>query len=338
MLLTQSVGFRLSLKDLFDQMIFLKLILTNLGYKFYWPVSFDQKFQVKKFLLKFLKVHSTNLFYFTRFNALRSSFETIVVDGDDDDDDIELIYVNLKINEQESLFAKASIYLSLCLYRNQIINYFVSLGLTSVCLVALSDEGNNRFMRKDSIFKYYSFLTSIFPREFLFHPAEIEKLFDLTLVYFKIMKLSDEEEGKIRVSKHNYKQIKLFILLIKPFIFNYSIVYKLILSKKMNRFDNEKNFYKKLQECLFDEITRGENGKIFDFEYTYELLSLNLLSNSVLVLRNFKILNKNSNEFEIDLEKLNGLYLQLCDIIVNLELNRTKFENEGTTSKIIAKL
>jgi hypothetical protein len=193
-------------------------------------------------------------------------------------------------------------------------------------------------MRKDSIFKYYSFLTSIFPREFLFHPAEIEKLFDLTLVYFKIMKLSDEEEGKIRVSKHNYKQIKLFILLIKPFIFNYSIVYKLILSKKMNRFDNEKNFYKKLQECLFDEITRGENGKIFDFEYTYELLSLNLLSNSVLVLRNFKILNKNSNEFEIDLEKLNGLYLQLCDIIVNLELNRTKFENEGTTSKIIAKL
>ena len=147
--------------------------------------------------------------------------------------------------------------------------------------------------------------------------------------------------AEIRVSKHNYKQIKLFISLIKPCIFNYSIVYKLILNKKMSRFDNEKNFYKKLQEYAFDEITRvGEQGKIFDFEFTYELLSLNLLTNSILVLKNFAILRKNFNEFEIDLEKLNSLYLQLCDLIVSLELNRGKLEDyvENGTNRIIAKL
>ena len=180
-----------------------------------------------------------------------------------DDNDIELIYVNLKINEQESLFAKASVYLSLCLYRNQIINYFLSLELAAVCLVASGDE--------------------------------------------------EVGGAEIRVSKHNYKQIKLFISLIKPFIFNYSIVYKMILNKKMSRFDNEKNFYKKLQEYAFDEITRvGEQGKIFDFEFTYELLSLNLLTNSILVLKNFAILRKNFNEFEIDLEKLNIV----CSLII----------------------
>ena len=109
----------------------------------------------------------------------------------------------------------------------------------------------------------------------------------------------------------------------------------------MSRFDNEKNFYKKLQEYAFDEITRvGEQGKIFDFEFTYELLSLNLLTNSILVLKNFAILRKNFNEFEIDLEKLNSLYLQLCDLIVSLELNRGKLEDyvENGTNRIIAKL
>ena len=144
--------------------------------------------------MRFLKILSTSLFTFTRINALKSTFEAYNVGWDvkQDDNDIELIYVNLKINEQESLFAKASVYLSLCLYRNQIINYFLSLGLAAVCLVASGDAG--RFVKKDSVFKYYSFLTSIFTREFLFHPAEIGKTFQTTLVYFKIIHLPIQYE------------------------------------------------------------------------------------------------------------------------------------------------
>ena len=329
MLLAQNKFYRLNLKELYEQMIYLKQILANIGYKFYWPVSFSENFQVKSFLLSFLKVHSSNLFYFTRYNTLKETYEAY--NADISSEETTLIYANLKLNQESSLFDKASTYLALSIYRNTIINYFVSLGLVAVSLVAVS-VSDKIVVSKGSIFKYYTFLTSLFNREFIFHPAEILQTFEKTLVYFKIMKLCEynEETNEIRLVKHNYKQVKLFISLIKSFISNYSIVYQLILTHKLSRFENEKIFYKKLQEHAFDEITRVEKSghlKIFGFEYSYELLSLNLIMNSVLVLKSFKILNKNQNAYEIDLEKLNGLYLQICDLIVNLEQNKNTFDD-----------
>jgi glycerone phosphate O-acyltransferase len=331
-----SKNYEISLKDLHENMVFLKIILTNLGHKFYWPINFTKKFQIKLFLLNFLKIHSVNLFDFIRFNTVKSLYEGYNIDDHDNDDDIDLIFVRLKIKSATNLFSKSAVYLALCLYRNQIINYFVNIGLTAISLVAFGDQ----VVRKDNVLRNYSFLASVFNREFLFHPNEIALSMEKSLVYFKIMNIiqySDDGQ-EVRLLKHNYRQIKVFISLIKTFLCNYLIVYKIILSKKMDFFENEKIFCKKLQEFSFEHITKAEeSGNMMilidnvDFEYSYELLSLNLLNNSVLVLKNFAILNRNMKapskfEYRLNLEKLDTLFSQLYEIILNLDLNLKKFD------------
>ena len=344
-LLAQQKGYKLNLKDLHEQMVFLKLILTNLGYKFYWPVNFTEKFQIKRFLMRFLNIHSATLFDFLRYNTLKGTFEPYIVDDSGDNDDSELIYVCLKTN-QPNLFAKSATYIALCLYRNQIVNYFVNLGLVAISLVTVSDNVN-QFVRKDTVFKYYTFLISIFNREFLFHPNETHIAFEKSLVYFKIMKLIqfNENSDELKLLKHNYKQIRLFISLLNHFLCNYAAVYQIVLSRKFDKFDNEKVFYKKLQDHAFNEITRAENSGMkrlvienYELEYSYELLSLNLITNAISVLKQLTILTRNTTssqkyEFKIDLEKLSGLFHHLNSLMDNLRQNLKNFDKAFITDE-----
>jgi len=99
---------------------------------------------------------------------------------------------------------------------------------------------------------------------------------------------------------------------------NYSEIYLILIEQSRSSFNDEKQLILFVQDQVFKklEVTRIEN-----VSYDLEILSLNLISNSVLALSNFKILEKvfspatKKVEYKIDLNLLSGLNKKLLSII-----------------------
>ena len=233
-------------------------------------------------------------------------------------------------NIEASLFESGSLYLAMCSYRNQLVQFLIRISLTSNCLLATSvdyehveqnKEANLINLDESKAFKLYTCFSKLFNKEFIFNGGDEQKDFSDSLSYLlhtNLIKSSTADQDghrKFELVKFNMRTFVFFSRFFLYIVQNYAEIY-MILEGMMSPlvFSDEKMFTKSIQNIIFEKMLKslGENKRynssgathLFDFE----ALSLNLISNAVLSLRQFDILTKcQTNNFEINLNKLKCL-------------------------------
>lgn len=100
---------------------------------------------------------------------------------------------------------------------------------------------------------------------------------------------------------------------------NYYEIYLILTSQEQSRFTDEKHLVKFVQDKIFERLLTGAENR--QKLLNLEILSLNLISNAVVTLRQFKILEKSFNdvtqkaEYSINLLLLRDLNSRLFRII-----------------------
>ena len=267
---------------------------------------------------------------------------------------------NLKSNLEKiesCLFESSSLYIAMCSYRNQLVHFLIRIALVSNCLLASSagyqpSESQKILgdLSERKAFEIYKFLTTLFNREFIFHSIDDQKDFNDAVSYLlhtNLLKIVSTEgnERKFELVTFNLKQFLFFPRLFQYIMQNYFEIYANLIKNPTHLkalpnnpsdliyFDDEKAFTKSIQQKIFDKMLKEVRSDIpspalsENYLFDFEVLSLNLISNSVLALRQFNILNRcdqfkrnaqtnlSKNGFEIDLSSLFSLNERLLFII-----------------------
>jgi hypothetical protein len=252
------------------------------------------------------------------------------------------------VKDSTSLFESSSLYLAMCSYRNQLVQFIVRISFVSMCLLGSNrvDQENEEassclgnFDERKS-FEMYKSLSRLFNKEFIFHAGDESKDFKDSLSYLlhtnliRVQSSSHadgfEHQRKFELVKMN---MRMFFFFARSFLYilqNYVEIYRIISASSLTTsFNDEKTFVKSIQTTLFDRMlsllssTSTSSSHLFDFES----LSLNLISNSILCLAQFDILIKHRSKlgdqssFEIDTSKLKLLDESL---IILIRTNRHK--------------
>jgi hypothetical protein len=266
----------------------LKRILINLGAKVYWPISEEtsssqslkssslssstQNEATQLLILNNIKIHS-NLFDNIDSSSSSSSNS------------------NITIRQQDDVFETASLYLAMCSYRNQLVQFLVRISFVSNCLLALDfNQAKSRHLYKQ--------LTLIFSREFIFHAGDHAKDFNEALSYLVHTNVLKTDLSLVKFN------VRIFFFFARTFLYifqDYAEIYAILSQETAaSRFDSEKAIIKSAQLSLFDKM-KSHSRHLCDFES----LSLNLISNSLLSLRQFGVLVKlDSGEYVLDKAKL----------------------------------
>ena len=134
--------------------------------------------------------------------------------------------------------------------------------------------------------------------------------------------LKQQENGYLEIIKLNFESFAMFSRVFLPTLQNYHEIYSILISANQTRFSSEKHISTFIQNNVFDIIKsqqKKNNTSLFDLE----ILSLNLISNAVLALRQFNILEKfinsvtKQNEFKIDIVALKEMNFKVHSIIKN---------------------
>lgn len=131
------------------------------------------------------------------------------------------------------------------------------------------------------------------------------------------------------ISKLNLDKFMFISRLFQSVLENYTEIYLILIEQNRSRFSDEKQLIKFVQDQVFKKL---EATRIEFVPYDLEILSLNLISNSVLALRNFKIVERvvdevsPKTEYKIDLQLLAGLNKRLSNVISQ---NKRKLDELG---------
>ena len=203
-----------------------------------------------------------------------------------------------------------------------------------------SNTGDDLDERK--AFEMYKCLSRLFSKEFIFHVGDELKDFNDSLSYLlhtNLIRIQSSTqmngERKFELVKFNMRMFFFFVRSFLYIIQNYVEIYRIIVDIKAPRvsFSDEKTFTKSIQTTLFDKMLKAlsikETSTVVEL-YDFESLSLNLISNSILCLKQFDILIKrDKSSYEIDTSKLRRLNQAL---IILVRTNRIKL---GLFSKIL---
>lgn len=235
---------------------------------------------------------------------------------------------------QSGLFESASLYIALCSYKNQLVNSLIRQGFVCNSLLGSSvqelegDRVLKDFSEKNSLL-IYKFLTCLFNREFIFRQGDEEKDFADSLTYFTHTNLVKQVDDKLELIKFNLKQFLLFSKLFEQILLNYQEIYECILGNSNNlsekeayneilSFKCEKELVKKIQTIIFEKMLdyfKNYSPQVYNFDF--EILSLNMITNAVQSLRQFGVASKS----EIKLDKLKFLVSKLTYLT---RINRIK--------------
>ncbi len=125
--------------------------------------------------------------------------------------------------------------------------------------------------------------------------------------------LLQRNNGRFELTKFNLEKFLFLAQIFMRFMQNYCGVYSILVGQERSCFSDEKEVIKLVQSQVFEKMLSKE---CYDFDL--EILSLNLISNSVLVLRQFGILSgdrQKTSQFSIDLSQLKDLNLRLVKIV-----------------------
>ena len=245
-------------------------------------------------------------------------------------------------NINATLFESSSLYLAMCSYRNQLIQFLVRISFVSICLLGTKsiDVKDMNLTNQEVVlgdldeykaFEMYKCLTRLFSKEFIFHVGDELKDFNDSLSYLlhtnlirvqSTLKSSQlNGERKFEIVKFN---MRIFFFFARSFLYiiqNYVEIYRTLVESNPLRltFNDEKTFTKSIQTTLFDKMLKSlstNNKKTCVELYDFESLSLNLISNSILCLKQFDILIKfDKSSYELDTYKLKRLNQSLIFLI-----------------------
>jgi hypothetical protein len=134
--------------------------------------------------------------------------------------------------------------------------------------------------------------------------------------------------SSVELEKLNIRQFLFFCKHVQPILENYALIYDLMseevgldeTSARTISFTNEKEFIKRVQTTAFDRMltaSKSNWSKLTTGSFDFELLSLNLINNSVLALKQFSVLSAASRggRNEIDRAGLIVLYRKLKSVL-----------------------
>jgi hypothetical protein len=332
----------IEIKHLCLQVSRLKRILVNLGVKVYWPIG-EEELEDKslnkltQLILANAELH-LNLFD-SRSSTTRLALKRpIAATGDG------------KRVDRSILFESASYYIALCSYRNQLANHLVRASFLCTSLLACSNDltadlvvGSDETLTSTTgSSETFAFLCRLFNREFIFRANEHSRDYADSLkclVHLNILKwrktppTTTPTTNLVELEKFNLKQFLFFCRLNQSLIENYSQIYKILLALNKLEVTNEKNFVKALQAEIFERMLGGGGSQRrcgLDGHADLEILSLNMLSNSLLTLKQFGILwSTNGPPYKINREKLVGLSKKLAYIVQIVRLRSNQLARLG---------
>jgi hypothetical protein len=211
-------------------------------------------------------------------------------------------------------FNNASNYIAFCSYRNQLVCFLIRPSLLAYSLLAsstesiLKSENSNESEKSESpilsdfdltrALSMFKFLLRLLGKEFIFKPDNEEKDFNDALNYLVHTNvLTKGSNGGYQLVKSSLRQLFFYAKMFEYILENYAEVYNVCLnlsecSKKQVVFKEEKQFTKNIQTAVFNKILGlsgpSKTGNAFDLE----VLSFNLLSNSLLTLNQFNVLTR----------------------------------------------
>ncbi len=238
------------------------------------------------------------------------------------------------------LFSNSSNHIALCSYRNQLVCFFVRISFFSYSLLASSSKSvqlrqtfsNDNLILSDfdleSSFEIFKFLLKLFNREYIFKPSDDEQAFKNSLNYLlhtNILKY-DQKERKYELTRLNLRQFLFYVKMFHSVMENYSEIYQNVLGMSEKSvsttknpqkflFKDEKVFTKSIQDKIFDRLIDCKNSESIEFDL--EILSLNLITNSLLTLTQFNGTLKRLTkcQYEFDLKQLNDVYANLTFVL-----------------------
>ena len=335
---------RLSLDTLSHHVDKLKQFLLNLGIKVYYPVLNDNTLKesdkAKQLILDIIELHS-NLFELNNSNC--SNFKENLKNAKK-----EIFCTEKKSTDYEvmvkqhdgvdKVFENASIFIAVCSYRNQLVNCLVRISF--VCNSLLSNSTLDSSLDICSVndsnpFVSYKFLISLFSAEFIFNVGDELKDFNeaISFLLHTNMICIDTVNQRYQLIKFNLKIFLFFSRLFLSFMQNYMEIYSVdLFSSRCGKivFDCEKKMAKSIQGKIFTRIeneAKGDSDKKSFFDL--EVLSLNLISNSIMSLRVFNAVNRLRDEdskksvYEMDLTLLGAVKEKLNHVTI---MNRRKIK------------
>ena len=172
----------IGLNKLSRQIEKIRQVLTNLGYKVFWPEN--QHLGIPQIILDNLASHVA-LFELENISSgsvdLEENLKLAAQSaGQNDEFVVRLKTVQMSeslsdVLKDELIFSNASNYLALCSYRNQLVCSMVRTSFVCNCVVASMDSNKDNLLMEsinlnqiESAFESYKFLTVLFNREFIF--------------------------------------------------------------------------------------------------------------------------------------------------------------------------
>lgn len=334
-------------------------IFTNLGSRIYWPAESSTNnsiHQTKSIILDNIETHS-NLFDLYNVTSESAGFtENLKLARTDKTNQLSFI-IGLKQNvkvglsknvrlTQTETFENAKNYLAVCSYRNQLVSFIVRKSFASMALLGSTTQLLNKTSREiqsEQAFSTYSFLSKLFNKEYIIKDGDEAQDYEDAikfLVHTNIMK-KQHDTHIFEIIQLNLNKFLFISSLFQPVLKNYTEIYLILIEQNRSSFTDEKQLIKFVQDQVFKKL---EATSIETVSYDLEILSLNLISNSVMALRNFKIVERvvdeltRKIEYKIHLHLLAGLNKKLSDIINHnkLKLDELSRINEASSSKPIS--
>jgi glycerone phosphate O-acyltransferase len=333
--LLHSVQYSIDLTSLIKQCQSLKRLLNNLGVKVYWPLGehsslnrthenqLDEMTNIKSLVLYNIESHLNLFDLFNKTNGSFNLIENIKLASEEPFVNCSQFVLSIQkphkaIKSQTDLLENASIYLAVCSYRNQLVNFLVRISFVCNCLLATaaaaSSTSGDRLMfqlgksSNQITYEMYAFLSLVYNREFIFREGDEKKDFTDAisfLLHTNLIRLSEDGVSYELVS-FNLKSFLFLAGLFEPVLNNYLAIYSVLftVTSQTVQFEDEKKLTKTIQQRLFDKVMSLKEGETLRFDY--EALSFNLISNAMLTLRQFDVLKRydtsnNKLNYEIDL-------------------------------------
>jgi glycerone phosphate O-acyltransferase len=351
-LLQNSCNCEMSVDELLNEFKYLQKLFSNLSITTYMPIVYhdtdeSNSLEILKLFFDNFKMHS-NLFDFGLTGVLGNQRAQVNLDTLELSEFLGLnktmLFVRIKtiglkkttVNRTD-LFQNASTYLCVCSYRNQLVNFLISYSILLISLIRTSGKAANIM----DAYKSFAYLVDLYDHEFLFNKSNLSQTFDTLLNYSKALNLIDESLHLVAFSLHSQHTQWFLMSLIKPYLYNYLAIYKLILANNLSEYVDDKAFLQQLQTLLFDEILLHTDNT----DITLESLSLNLIQNSLSSLGIFGILRKSKVDtnaktfrYALDLSRLQVLANHLTGLCESLKCALDSMSSDSSTNTPLSKL
>jgi hypothetical protein len=216
-------------------------------------------------------------------------------------------------------------------------------------------SGQAQLLNFQHLFSTYEYLCKLFRNEFLFDFNQLQSDFQNSLNYFKLLNIvnfasssgggvaafsSSSIELNTKLIQFNYEQMRIFYLLMVNYLHNYYNIYFIILKLDQHDFSDEKQFAKQIQQFAFDNLDTRLGMHDEHIRFDQELLSLNLISNALLTLRNFHLLAKLRHHqskqyfYKLELNELRAFFNDYKQFLVKLNENFSLLEKKFNKSQL----